>query len=317
MPLLGLALRCAAVAAAAGAPLSSVPACANVTNRTQCGDRCQPLTLAEIRPRAFEVTAYHACGYGGAQGDEWKRFDWSKLTTVAQFCNRDEPGLICAAHEHGVRVVNWLDTVDRIAAGKATCAVNVTNSSSVGKYIADVLNETQSKGYDGILFDIEASCARAGKVLPNGTVPWSHMQALTSAVAKTADAMHAANPAALVMCECRACYPRNACLCSRLPAAAALNWPAQRMTASSCNAVQIRVRRTYATRRARPRVRRSTTTASTRPTSTLSSWRRILIPCSLWSTAQWTTGRRAVPRSAGSTPRFRATSRVASRSKGK
>ena len=31
--------------------------CANVTNRTECGNRCQPLTLAAIRPRSFEVTA--------------------------------------------------------------------------------------------------------------------------------------------------------------------------------------------------------------------------------------------------------------------
>ena len=115
--------------------------------------------------------------------------------------------------------------MDRIAAGKATCAVNVTNSSAVDeceghrlsvvlplphpsprqcltlrnfaalflRYIADVLNETHTKGYDGILFDIEASCARAGKTLPNGTVPWTHMPALTDALIKTADAMHAGN----------------------------------------------------------------------------------------------------------------------------
>ena len=31
--------------------------CANVTNVSACGDRCNPLTASQIKPRTHEVTA--------------------------------------------------------------------------------------------------------------------------------------------------------------------------------------------------------------------------------------------------------------------
>ena len=60
-----------------------------------------------------QVTAYHTCGYDGSNGSEWWSYDWSKLTTVAEFCGRQDAtfyGLVCAAHSHGVQVINWMDT---------------------------------------------------------------------------------------------------------------------------------------------------------------------------------------------------------------
>jgi hypothetical protein len=70
-----------------------------------------------LKARSHEVIAYHTCGeggYDGAKGDEWKRYDWSKLTTVAQLCDQIQWELVCAAHEHGVRVVNWMQATDQI-----------------------------------------------------------------------------------------------------------------------------------------------------------------------------------------------------------
>ena len=93
--------------------------------------------------------SYHSCGYGGAEGDEWKRFDWSKLTTVAQFCPAAPWGMICAAHEHGVRVVNWMVGTDRIE----TCAgLDVLNATAVDEYVTTTVNDTMNLGMDGILF---------------------------------------------------------------------------------------------------------------------------------------------------------------------
>jgi hypothetical protein len=163
--------------------------CVNVTDRSSCGKRCDSLTLADIKPRTHEVTAYHSCGYGGAVGDEWKRYDWSKLTTVAPFCPWGREGnywgLVCAAHEHGVRVINWYRGTDKIE----TCAgLDVLNETAVDEYVKITVNDTSEMGQDGLLFDIEGT--RHGC--------WHYPQ-LSDALIRTADAMHQINPASIVM----------------------------------------------------------------------------------------------------------------------
>ena len=111
------------------------------------------------------------CGYGGAVGDEWKRFDWSKLTSVAPFCKAEMRllfcscavaavanlrsisgpwgregnswGLVCAAHEHGVRVVNWYKETDEIETCKG---LDVLNSTAVDAWVQETVNQTLTMG---------------------------------------------------------------------------------------------------------------------------------------------------------------------------
>jgi hypothetical protein len=107
----------AAVAAVGATAIASeaepwlAPTCREVTNLSSCGARCRPLTKAQLKPRKFEVTGYHTCGYAGTNGSEWWQNDWSKLTAVADFCGAPAGreaeflGHLCEAHEHGVQVM--------------------------------------------------------------------------------------------------------------------------------------------------------------------------------------------------------------------
>ena len=55
------------------------------------------------------MVAYHTSAYGG-NGSEWRLWDWDKITTVVTYTHLDSgtsQGLLCAAHEHGVRVLDW------------------------------------------------------------------------------------------------------------------------------------------------------------------------------------------------------------------
>ena len=104
---LAAALLCGSEPGAGSSPTAADPIpCEAVTNQTDCGDRCKPLPAGSRKPRKFEVTGYHTCGYDGANGSEWRQYDWSKLTVVAEFCGRQDAsfwGLLCAAHTHGAQ----------------------------------------------------------------------------------------------------------------------------------------------------------------------------------------------------------------------
>ena len=79
-----------------------------------CGELCSSLSPQPNHSR--EVIAYHTGLYGGvmgATGDglEWRTYDFSKVTAVALFTKSDElglqPDLLCAAHKHNTRVIDW------------------------------------------------------------------------------------------------------------------------------------------------------------------------------------------------------------------
>ena len=218
---LAAALLCGSEPGAGSSPTAADPIpCEAVTNQTDCGDRCKPLPAGSRKPRKFEVTGYHTCGYDGANGSEWRQYDWSKLTVVAEFCGRQDAsfwGLLCAAHTHGVQVINWMDETSNInqcpgavtpttttptthptapphLPGTTTAqgfTVNGTNQTKIQEWINGTVNVTMALGYDGLLFDIEGGggCGLKGRA-DNYT--------LTNVLVDCADAMHQANPAAVV-----------------------------------------------------------------------------------------------------------------------
>ena len=79
------------------------PTCREVTNASNCGARCRPLTKAEMKPRKFEVTGYHTCGYAGTNGSEWWQNDWSKLTVIADFCGAPASAALGASNQSSCR----------------------------------------------------------------------------------------------------------------------------------------------------------------------------------------------------------------------
>ena len=193
---LGLAVAvayCAALPAAWAPP--PPPPCAQVRSAADCGARCRPLSADQLKPRRHEATAYHACG---GDAGAWQHWDWSRITSVAQFCSTHAGGypgnffaLMCAAHEHGVRVLSWQDgpsAIDACYNATTGVGVDVTNESAVRAFATAAVNQTQAWGYDGMIFDIEGGMAGCG----NGS-------ALAQTLAVTADAMHAADPASLVV----------------------------------------------------------------------------------------------------------------------
>ena len=127
-----------------------------------------------------------------------------------------------------MRVVNWYKETDAIETCKG---LDVLNSTAVDAWVQETVNQTLTMGQvssiglsrlrieltslslctqDGLLFDIEGT--RHGC--------WDYPN-LTRALIKAADAMHAANPASLVLCKrCLLCSDlgarADACVLRRL-----------------------------------------------------------------------------------------------------
>lgn len=132
---------------------------------------CHPID----RPGNSEnVYVFHtAKGGRHGNGNDWRSFDWSIITTICVF-GKIDPLLLCHTHAHGARVtlgnggpppVHWNDT------NAVDAWVNKSVASVTAAYA------------DGINIDIE-STVTAG----------TQAAALTAVAAKAAQAMHAANP---------------------------------------------------------------------------------------------------------------------------
>jgi hypothetical protein len=78
-----------------------------------CGKFCRPLSP---QPKyAREVVAYHTGRDGGVlgttgDGAAWGTYDFTKTTAIALF-TAVQPKLLCRAHQHGVRVLDWTNFV--------------------------------------------------------------------------------------------------------------------------------------------------------------------------------------------------------------
>ena len=129
------------------------------------------LYASQVRPHAHEVTVYHTCGGDGAA---WTNWNWSKVTSVAQFCSSQDGffwGLMCQAHSSGVRVLNWnfgTDAIDACFDANTTTGLDVQNSTAVAIYTNNTVNLTQSMGFDGLLCNSGAGANSGGLWGPTG-----------------------------------------------------------------------------------------------------------------------------------------------------
>eukprot|EP01117_Protostelium_nocturnum_P010219 TRINITY_DN3663_c0_g1_i2.p1 TRINITY_DN3663_c0_g1~~TRINITY_DN3663_c0_g1_i2.p1 ORF type:complete len:175 (-),score=31.49 TRINITY_DN3663_c0_g1_i2:79-603(-) len=80
--------------------------------------------------------------------DVWKTYDWSRITTVAEFSAQVEPQLICVAHSKNIRVVTVTTAypVDQLS-----------NRTSRSLWIGEQVKKVRNGFYDGINVDIESA----------------------------------------------------------------------------------------------------------------------------------------------------------------
>lgn len=178
-----------------------------------CGDPslCRPLSPT---PKPVdEVVAFPTWQmYGAGLSElEYKLYDWTKITAIAPFealgfdpvidgvpanstKNRNAQGLFCAAHAHGVKVLQWDDrswTGTRCNASTFfewawASDPRVLNATAVRAWAAATAACVRSEGFDGVLLDAEGPCLEFG-LSPNGSaackLPYGPVRAaITSAV---------------------------------------------------------------------------------------------------------------------------------------
>ena len=141
---------------------------------------CQPIQ----RVGAEQIYAFHVDGSTNGSLDDWKRFDWSRITTLCLYGTLS-PELLCHAHAHNVR----------ITLGDGGTGYDFTEPA-VDAWVNRTVRRVQTMFVDGINIDLEVSnCSgRIGNCdNPSG---WSAaaMANLTHATKKLADALHTAVP---------------------------------------------------------------------------------------------------------------------------
>ena len=165
----GLASRPRAIIPSPGWPTARACPCANAT-------LCQPIT----RAGGEDIYAFHITG------DDWRRYDWSQITTVAVFGSSGDtagtdtvdPELLCHAHASGARVT--------LGVGGLPLA-QWHNATAVDRWVAAAVGNVQAAFADGLNIDIEEACTKR-----------SDADALSAVARKAAHAMHAVNPSSHV-----------------------------------------------------------------------------------------------------------------------
>ncbi|XP_077306470.1 di-N-acetylchitobiase-like [Lithobates pipiens] len=128
---------------------------------------CDPIQHS----RDSEVYVFHV------RGKNWKRYDWSKVTTVALFAPYD-PELMCFAHSKGARFVLQGDVPLK----------EIVDPKQRSAWIAGMVNLAKTQYMDGINLDIEQS------VLPHTP----EYYALTDLVNETTETFHREIPGSQV-----------------------------------------------------------------------------------------------------------------------
>lgn len=141
---------------------------------------CQPIQRAGPE----EIYAFHIDGTVNGSLDDWKLFDWSRITTLCLYGTL-APELLCHAHAHNVR----------ITLGNGGTGYDFTEPA-VNAWVNATVQKVQMMFVDGINIDLEVSnCSgRIGNCdNPSG---WSAdaMANLTRATKLMADSLHAAVP---------------------------------------------------------------------------------------------------------------------------
>jgi hypothetical protein len=96
---------------------------------------CKPITASA----KWENVGF-ATGFNGPidNGDDWRYFDWSRITTVITLGPTPQL-LVCTAHKHGVRVVKG-----------SVFDVDSSNKTARREWVAKELQDVVSRGADGI-----------------------------------------------------------------------------------------------------------------------------------------------------------------------
>jgi hypothetical protein len=128
------------------------------TNATLC-ESLLPPTDGLAQQRA-EVLAFYSGEAYGANGSEWRAFDWTKTTAIGMYDGKaayNYGDLQCVAHAHGARILDWnvaSDTFGALGFGRRDPAF-LGNATAVAIYADFMANYVSSAGIDGIVLDIE------------------------------------------------------------------------------------------------------------------------------------------------------------------
>ena len=144
---------------------------------------CKPIQ----RSGPERVFAFHIDASVNGTLDDWKRFDWTQITTLCLYGTLS-PELLCFAHAQGARITLGDGGTGKDFSGEAVAA-----------WVNKTVHRVQSMFVDGINIDLEASnCSHVGNCdNPSG---WNKqaMANLTRATKMVTDALHAAVPGSQV-----------------------------------------------------------------------------------------------------------------------
>jgi len=112
-----------------------------------------------------EVMAYHVNLNGGIEGDsttgrEWQTYDLTKVTSIALFAPL-EPELFCAAHRHGVRILDWTNFIGSQNPNPFNNPDMLLSPAKIATWIDNSVAALVAHGYDGALLDIEVGFSDA------------------------------------------------------------------------------------------------------------------------------------------------------------
>ena len=175
---------------------------------------CQP--IQRVGPE--QIYAFHVDGSANGSLEDWKLFDWSRITTLCLYGTLS-PELLCHAHAHGVR----------ITLGNGGTGYDFSDAA-VDAWVNHTVHQVQTMFVDGINIDLEISnCSgRIGNCdNPSG---WSTeaMANLTRATRLMANTLHDAVPGSQVSFDtpslglfeegaggrgCGYMYGRCSCIC--------------------------------------------------------------------------------------------------------
>ena len=109
-----------------------------------------------------EALAFYSGEVYGANGSEWKVFDFGKITAIGMYDGKAPyhyGELQCVAHQHQVRILDWnvaSDAFGKLGFGRRDPAF-LSNATAVAIYAEYMASYVSTAGIDGIILDIETS----------------------------------------------------------------------------------------------------------------------------------------------------------------
>jgi len=136
--------------------------CVAPITKCACEDKtlCQPL-VSQPRHEVFAAWVGYAHNsenanpqsyqYPWLQPNDWRKMDFTKMTSLGVFSSFVPTDLICTAHRHSVRVV----LAKYKSADWSFPPAQIGNATARSQYVDAVLSDVTTAGADGMQFDIE------------------------------------------------------------------------------------------------------------------------------------------------------------------